>query len=187
MANKKKKNANIKEIKRKNSSKIDQVSVGGFDGDIWGKIIIVLVVVVVLGLFYLLTLYITNKNSTDDSKTTSTSEETVISSDKIVLGRSFSMDDEHYAVLYYDKSDEDISSVYDSLVMNYKSKEDALRVYTVDMSSALNKSHATTGEGNHNPTNASELSIKGPTLIVFSNHTVEDYLEGEEAITNYLS
>ena len=74
-------------------------------------LIIVLVVIVVLGLFYLLTLYITNKNSTDDSKDTSASEETVISYDEIVLGRSFSMDDERYVVLYYDKSDEDISSV----------------------------------------------------------------------------
>ena len=55
------------------------------------------------------------------------------------------------------------------------------------MSSALNKSHATSGESNHNPTNASELSINGPTLIVFSNHTIEDYLEGEEAITNYFN
>ena len=54
MANKNKKNAKIKELKRKNVSKIDQVSVGGFDGDIWGKVIIVLVVIVVLGLFYLI-------------------------------------------------------------------------------------------------------------------------------------
>lgn len=188
MANKKKKNTKEKAMKRDNSSKINQVDLGGFDSDIWGKIFIVLAVIVVFGLFYLLTIYITNKNTTDDNNNSSTTnEETVISYDEILLGRSFSMEDEHYIVLYYDKSDEDISSVYDSLVSSYQGKEDALRIYTVNMGSAFNKSYTTTGEGNHNPNNASELSINGPTLIEFSNHAVVDYIEGEESITNYLN
>lgn len=189
MANKKKKNDAEKVMKRDNSSKINQVDFGGFDSDIWGKIFIVLAVIVVFGLFYLLTIYITNKNSTDDnnSSSSSTNEETVISYDEILLGRSFSMEDEQYIVLYYDKSDEDVSSVYDSLVSSYQGKEDALRIYTVNMGSAFNKSHTTTGEGNHNPTNASELSINGPTLIMFSNQVVVDYIEGEESITSYLN
>ena len=92
-----------------------------------------------------------------------------------------------YLVIYYDKSDEEISSVYSQLVSDYKSKDDALSIYTVDMSSAFNKGFSTTDESNHNPTNASELLINGPTLIHFSQHSVTNYVEGEENISNYLN
>ena len=174
---KRNRNANLK--------KID--SLGGFDPDIKGKIIIVIVVLVVLGLSYLLTLYITNKDSSDKAEVDNSSSEAVISYEDIVVGKSFSMVEDEYLIIYYDKSDEDKSSVYSSLVSSYSSKEDALAIYSVDLSSAFNKPFTTTGESNQHPTEASEIAINGPTVIHFSNHEVVDYIEGEEAITSYLS
>lgn len=174
-----------KKNKNENLKKID--SLGGLDSDIKSKIITVVIVLVVLGLFYLLTLYITNKNSDDNQEVDTASEETVVSYEDIVVGRSFSMSDDEYLVIYYDKSDEDKSSVYSSLVSSYKSKEEALPIYVVDLSSAFNKPFTTTGEANHHPTNASEIAVKGATVIRFLNHEVADYLEGEEAISSYLS
>lgn len=181
------KGRNNKGKKSKNESlkKID--SLGGLDSDIKSKIIVVVIVLVVLGLFYLLTLYITNKNSDDKQEVDTTSKETVISYEDIIVGRSFSMSEDEYLVIYYDKSDEDKSSVYSSLISSYRSKENALPIYTVDLSSALNKPSITTGEANHHPTNASEIAVNGATVIRFLNHEVADYLEGEEAIASYLS
>ena len=86
---KRNRNANLK--------KID--SLGGFDPDIKGKIIIVVVVLVVLGLFYLLTLYITNKDSSDKTEVDNSSSEAVISYEDIVVGKSFSMAEDEYLII----------------------------------------------------------------------------------------
>ena len=187
MAKKNKTNRKNRKVSsnNRNIKKID--GVGGLDPEVWGKIFIVLIVLVVLGLFYLLTLYITNKNLDSPKDDKKTKEETVISYSDIVLGKSFSMSDDEYLVIYYDAGDEDIKSTYNNLVSTYKSKEDPLPIYTVDMSSAFNKGHDTQEESNKNPNNAEELAIKGPTLIHFTGHVVTDYIEGEEAITSYLS
>jgi len=178
---KKKKQENQKD----NLKKIEKA--GSFDSDIWGKVFIVLGILCFLCAFYLLTIYITNKNSTDTtSNDKKEAEETVISYDEIMVGRSLDMSDGDYFVLYYDMSDENISGTYSSLVSGYKSKEDHLNIYVVDMSSSFNKPYATDKESNKNPSKASEILVNGPTLIKVSNKQVSDYVEGEESITNYL-
>ena len=171
------------QIKTKESKKIDTID--NFDGNIWSKLIVGVSVICFLLAFYLLTLYITNKNTekSDDSKD---KEEVTISNENIIVGRALSISDEDYLVVFYDKGDENISSTYSSLVSSYKAKN-AGKIYTVDMSSGLNKRFLTDGESNKNPSNESEFKINGPTLIRVSSHTVVDYIEGEEAITEYLN
>lgn len=187
MAGKKKTNRKNRKVSsnNKNIKKID--GVGGLDPEVWGKIFIVLIVFVVLGLFYLLTLYITNKNEDSSTNDKKSKEETTISYSNIILGKSFSMSDDDYLVIYYDESDEDTKTTYNNLVSTYKGKDEALPIYIVDMSSAFNKKYVTNEESNKNPNNASELLINGSTLIHFSNQSVSEYIEGEEAITDYLS
>ncbi len=183
---KRKKSDEKKTIKKMNQNVKKVDGFAGLDREVWGKIIIVLIVFVVLGLFYLLTLYITGKeNDTDSNTDNNTASTASISYDDIVLGKSFSMSEDEYLVIYYDKSDDEVSSTYSELVSNYNGKEDSLKVYTVDMSSAFNKGKATDGDSNRNPSNASELAIHGPTLIHFSNHAVSEYYEGESEITEY--
>ena len=167
--------------RKQNEKKIE--SVGGFDGDIKGKIIAVICILCFFGAFYLLTLYITSKNTekTDDD----TKEEVTISYDNILLGRSLSMADGEYLVICYDKSNEDINSKYSQLVSNYKYKEEHLNIYTVDMSVSFNKKFATDGESNKTPS-VDSFAINGPTLIKVSDHNVAEYIEGEEAISSYL-
>lgn len=186
MAGKNKSNRKNRKVSSKNMN-MRKIDSGWLDPEIWGKIFVVLAVLVVLGLFYLLTLYITNKNSDKSDNDEKTKEETVISYNDIILGESFSMSDDDYLVIYYDESDEDVKSTYDGLISSYKGKEDALSIYSVDMSSAFNKKYITTEESNKNPNNASELLINGPTLIHFIGQSVNEYIEGEEAITSYLS
>ena len=148
-----------------------------------GKVITIISVLISFFTFYLLTVYIVNKDSkTDDNKNITQSEEKTISYDKILLGRSFSMENEEYYVIYYDSSDEDISSIYNELLSNYRAKDDGLSIYYVDMNDGLNKSHSTTEESNKNPNTVEDLSINGPTLIKIQAGKVINYIEGESEI-----
>lgn len=177
--------------KRKSKKKNVQMKNSEADlvlNDSIGKnIFLIFCVVVFLLAFYLLTLYITNKNSDDKKDDTTEKSETSISYDKVAAGRSFSVKDGEYLVLYYDFSDEEVLSTYDNLVNTYSGKEEHLSIYKVDMSSGFNKAYVTTGESNKSPTKEEELSINGPTLIHINNHEVVDYIEGEQEITSYLS
>ena len=170
-----------KNTKKQNLKKIE--SVGGFDGDIKGKIIAVICILCFFGAFYLLTLYITNKNT---NKKKEDKEEVTISNENIIVGRSLSMSDEDYYVIFYDKGDEEISSTYSEIVSHQKYSGDGKKIYVVDMSSGFNKKFLTTEESNKTPTTASDFKINGPTLILVSNHSVQDYIEGEESIKDYL-
>ena len=171
--NNKKKNVNNKKV-------IDNI-----DSDINIKkvFICIILVAIIFGLVYLLTLYIT-KNSTD-SVVKKKFDNTTIQYDEILLGTSFSQKDNEYLVLFYNVS-EDEDSTYYTLKSNYEAKDDALAMYYVDLGSALNKS-AVSKEDNKTAVSASELKISGPTLIKFKEGKIEEYITGEEDITNYLS
>lgn len=148
------------------------------------KIVKVLgIVLVIFGSFYLLTLYITNKDI--KNKYANNVSEANIQYSEILAGSSFSKDGE-YIVIYYDKSNESINSVYTDLVSAYKEKEEHSKIYTVDMSSSFNKPFVS-ASSNSNPKDSSELRIAGPTIIKFTDGVVSDYLEGEGEITSYLS
>ena len=169
--------------KEKNINKIEHETT--MDSSIKNKIFIVIGILVFLLAFYLLTLYITNKNNPKKDDT-DTKEKITFSYDEILLGRSLSMQDDEYLVLFYDKSDEKQSEIYDQLYNDYKNKEEHLSIYYVDMSSGLNKKFSTTEESNKNPSDVSDFLINGPTLIRINNHIVQDYYEGEESIKSII-
>ena len=160
------------------------VVVDNFDYDLRNKIIVVAVVIIFFTGFYFLAYYITNKNNPDKNNKDEVTD--TFKYDNIVFGRSFDMKDEDYIVLYYDGNDEDVSSTYSSLMSTYKGKESHYPIYYVNMGDGINKSRLSE-VGNASATNIDELTIAGPTLIHFSNGAIVEYIEGEEAITNYLS
>ena len=180
-------NRQTRRKEQKNKKKVEEVEVVNTKTDIINKIIVALMVICILGLFYLLTIYIINKNTDTDNDTEEETTETAINYEKILIGKTFTMEDADYLVLLYDTSNADIATTYSELITNYKAKEEHLPIYYVDMSNSFNKTYSTTEESNKNPTKASELSINGPTLIRISNNLLVDYIEGEEAITNYLN
>ena len=163
-----------------------------FTNNIGNKVIIALTTLCILGLFYSLAVYVTNKHSKDEEsnkkETTETSETTTgssISYDEILLGRSLSMSDDSYLVVFYDTTNEEINTTYSEIINNYKAKESHLPIYYVDMGNSFNKSHVK-DEANYNPNDESELAITGPTLIKVESSKVVDYIEGEEEIKGYL-
>ena len=168
---------------KKGNKNVNRAMSDSFDQDVWNKIIIATCVLVFFLAFYLLAFLITSKNkTTDETKKTETS----FNYSNIVIGRSFDINDEDYVVLYYDSSDEDISSKYSSLMSTYKGKDSHFPIYFVDMSNGINKSKAS-DTSNRSASNIDELSINGPTLIHFSNGSIVEYFEGEAEITSFLS
>lgn len=173
--------------------KID--SIGMVDSDIFGKIIMVCIVICVFCAFYFLTVFISKDNSNSSSNSSNSSSSTSSSSssssnasisyDNIIIGRSFSMDEAAYLVLYYDGSNSDLSSTVGTLVSTYKNKDSHLPIYKVDMSDGLNKNY-TSEESNTNPSSVEDLHINGITLIKFVDNKVDEYIEGQDSISDYL-
>ena len=150
------------------------------------KINIVLCVLIFLGLFYLLAIHITNKNANIDPNENNNTNNTNDNYSEILLGSTFNRSESEYLVLYYDKNNTDISSTLSTSSLDYTAKDDNLTLYTVDMSNMYNKSYNTEEEPNRAPSNVDELRINGPTLIKISKGSVVEYIEGLEAIKDYL-
>ena len=189
MAKKKSNNSkkNTKSTNKNSSTNKNNINKGvivdNTDYDLRNKILVVLIVLLFFVGFYFLAYYITNKNNPKSNEEETTES---FNYNNIVIGRSFEMNDEDYVVLYYDGSDEEVSSTYSGLMSSYKNKDGHYPIYYVNMGDGINKSKLSE-VGNAGATNIDELTIAGPTLIHFSNGAIIEYLEGEEAITNYLS
>jgi len=171
--------------KKVQEKKEPEVVTGNLKNKIWA----VIGILVFLLWFYLLAIYITNKNTDTDNTTSAASEtasEVSISYDNILLGRSLSMSSDDYLVICYDYSDEEINSTYGSLVSSYKSKDDHLTIYSVDMSSAFNKNYVGE-EANTSPEDVNDMVINGPTLFKVSSNKVVEYVQGEDDISDYLN
>lgn len=141
---------------------------------------ITVAVLLFLGLFYFLTVVILDDDT--DTKTDDNNTEVEVQFDEILIGKSFSLRDSEYYVLYYETDDEDISSDMASLVSAYRSSTKDLYLYTVDMSNALN-SQFIADEANEDADKASELKINGPTLIKFVDGEIDEYIDGVDDIT----
>ena len=176
---KKKTNKSKRKVEEKN--KIENV--GSFDTDISKVIYIILGVICVFCVFYLLTLFVLNK----DDNTTKTDEEVEISLDTTIVGRSLSMPEDKYYVLYYDAKDETVSEEYSSTITNYiySTSEDHVKLYTVDMSDALNKKYVS-DEYKPMPEKVSDIAIKGTTLMVIEKGKVVEYTEDKTRIEELL-
>lgn len=154
-----------------------------FRGQVFNIIKMLLIVLIIFGVFYLFTLYLVRESDSDSNDST-VSDNANISYEEILVGNSFDMSGE-YLVLYYDHSEDELESKFTNLISEYKSKENSLSVYIVDMDNALNTKYIS-DDSNTSPKSVSELKIKGSTLIKFNNGNVIDYIEGEENITSYL-
>ena len=165
----------------KEKNKIDNV--GSFDTDISKVIYIIIGVVCVFCVFYLITLFVLDK----DTETPKSDEEISISLDSTIVGRSLSMPEKYYYVLYYDAKDEEVNENYSSIISNYiySTAEDKVKLYTVDMSEGLNKQYVAE-ESKPMPEKSTDIAIKGTTLMVIENGKVVYYIEDENRIKELL-
>lgn len=166
---------------KKEQQKITEVKTS-LDMDVKKLTITALVVLAVLGAFYLLTLVILKD---DSAKEDDGDKETEVQYSEIVLGASFSQKEDKYLVLYYECEDEETISSINSIISSYNSKNSDVKLYTVDMNNGINKGHLAES-GNSSATKSSEMAVKAPTLVLFTNHSIGEYIEGIERIENYL-
>ena len=180
MSKKVNKNKSKKNIKVDNK-KIENV--GSFDVDFFKVLYLVLGVICVFCTFYVITVFVVVKDVKEAEKNTNVA----ISTDNIIVGRSLSMPEEKYYVLFYETKNEDVAENYSSLVSTYQysTNEEKIKLYTVDMSDAFNKKFAAE-ESNTKPTIESEIAIKGTTLMVVENGEVVDYIEDQDRIKSLL-
>ena len=169
---------------KKNSKKKEEKVVE--KQSIWRIITVSGCIILFFCFFYFVTLYLTRNERENNENNTDTSSTSTFSTTETIVGRSLDMSDGEYYVLYYDTTDEDISSIYSEIVSNYNAKGELTTLYTVDMGNVLNKGY-TSDTGNSNPNSAEEIKINGPTLMKINNHQVVLYIEGEEGIRNSLN
>lgn len=177
--------ANNKQYRRKNHQAVDSMS-SSFSLEVGKVVKLFIVIILVFVVFYFLTVYILEKGDSSSAIVDTTPAEADIQYQEILAGNSFSMRDDHYYVLYYDMSSDDLKSTYTNIVSTYEDKDDHYAIYTADMSSVFNKQYVS-GTANSDVQDVDYLRVAGPTLIEFENGRAVDYIEGEDAITQELS
>lgn len=175
---------NNRQYKRKMHQKVDNIP-SSFSSEFSKIIKILIVIVIFFVVFYFLTVYIL-QNDTSSTVVDTTPGEADIQYQEILAGNSFSVDKNHYFVLYYDMSSEDLKSSYTSMITTYEDKEEHFPIYTVDMSSTFNKKYVS-DVSNTNVEVIDDLKVSGPTLIEFKSGTVVNYIEGQEEIAEALN
>ena len=160
MSNKKSiKKSNKKSTKKEAALHAQKIeSVGEFDANFKQIFWVAVIIILVFCGFYFLTVYLTGRG--DSTSTNTTTSDGSISYTDIMAGRSFSMPENEYLVVYYDREDSDVLTTLSTAVSSYRLKEKHLTIYTVDMSNSFNKVYVSE-ESNPNPAEASELKVNG--------------------------
>ena len=176
----------VNKNKSKKNIKVDNKKIengGSFDVDFFKVLYLVLGVICVFCTFYVITVFVVVKDVKEAEKNTNVA----ISTDNIIVGRSLSMPEDKYYVLYYDAKDETVSEEYSSTITNYiySTSEDHVKLYTVDMSDALNKKYVS-DESKPMPEKVSDIAIKGTTLMVIEKGKVVEYTEDKTRIEELL-
>lgn len=142
---------------------------------------IVVIVCVVLLAFYFLTVLVNKKTkgsafSDDDSVA-------VIQYDKIIVGEILNRSDNTYLVLVEKENDVN-SNLYQSYLSIYSGKENALKVYNVDLSEVFNLNYV--GDETILDNGIQNYKFSDTTLIKVSDGNISESYIGSEAIENYL-
>ena len=141
-------------------------------------ILLVIVVLIVVGLYYL-TERIVNKKSDEV-----TNKEVSINYDIATIGTMFNRVEDEYYVLIYSK--ETNGDDLDSLLTAYRSSDDYIKTYYIDLDKKIN-SIAFSDTTVNNPDNASEVKVSGATMYKIKNSKVVNCYIGVDDIKKVLN
>lgn len=130
--------------------------------------IILGIIVIVVGLYFLTSKSLNNKNNSSDP-------EVEFDYRVCTVGTMFNRPYDKYYVFLYESTNKNANQ-YRSLTSSYEAKDNALKIYTVDLSSNLDNQYLNE-KSNTNPTNPSEVRIKNSALILIENGKVSKYYE----------
>lgn len=164
----------------KNNNKIKQKKVLNEDMNLVRNIIILLIIVIgiSIGIYFLTDNMIKKENKSNDTKT-----EIKIDYDIATIGTMFNrVEDEYYVLIYSKESD---GSNLDSVLATYRSSDNYIKTYYVDLDKKVN-SYVLGEELNQKPNNSNEVKVKEATLYKINNGKVVKYYGGVENIVNIL-
>ena len=181
-----KKDTNIKndkksELKIKNDNKQTKSKFWDNSNELKKLVAIFVVVVVIFAIFYVLTVVINNNKSSQPKENNSVA---VIQYDEILVGEILNQNQDAYYVLATEEDDNNISQ-YQSYIDNYKSNENSLKVYEVNLSSVFNKKYMSE-DSDFDFNQLSEIKFSTATLLKIEDGKLTEYYEGKEEITEYL-
>lgn len=164
----------------KNNNKIKQKKVLNEDMNLVRNIIILLIIVIgiSIGIYFLTDNMIKKENKSNDTKT-----EIKIDYDIATIGTMFNrVEDEYYVLIYSKESD---GSNLDSVLATYRSSDNYIKTYYVDLDKKVN-SYVLGEELNQKPNNSNEVKVKEATLYKINNGKVVKCYGGVENIVNIL-
>lgn len=165
---------NNKKAKKINSKQIRE------ENEMIKFIKMIIVVTIIFGAFYALTIFI---NKDEEKNKGNEGTEVKIQYDEILIGNIFSQKPDNYYVLIEDTDDKNVQ-VYEMYFNQYKSKKDAIRVYTAILNNMFN-SKFKNDEAVYSDS-IDELKVTGTTLLEIENGSIKKYYDTDESIRNVL-
>lgn len=141
-------------------------------------ILLIIVVGVCIGLYFL-----TEHMIEKDTAKTNTNNEAIINYYIATIGTMFNRIEEEYYVLIY--SSEDNGTDLDSVLSTYRSSDNYIKTYYVDLDKKINNS-AISEETNKKPSSSTEVKVVGPTLYKIVNGKVSNCYIGVDEIIEVL-
>ena len=139
----------------------------------------IIIVVAILVVFYGLTILITKKKNAEQ-KTEKQENTAIIDYDVILASEIYKQKEGSYYVFASKKDDEKLSD-YTSKITKYRGKENALKIYEVDLNSSFNKGNVAE-ENNFEDGN---IIFGGTTLLKIENGSIVEAYQGDD-INTYL-
>lgn len=141
----------------------------------------ILIVIAILAIFYGITLLATSKNKESEPEEEK-DYSTVIDYDTILVSDIYNQSSSAYYVLAVMPND-DNADTYNSKLNQYMKKDESLKVYTVDLSSAFNKKYI----GEESDFTGKYPIFKETTLLKIENNTIIEEYQGNEEIKTILN
>ena len=170
----------VKEIKKVEPKKEVKETVEEMFGTSYKSAIIIVVVTL---LFIALAICIASLVKSKETKKQTDSNVT-IQYGEILLGTLFEQNENVYYVFVYNDNDNYINT-YNTYLSNYKTKENALKVYTSALENGFNKKFISE-EANLYVSNIDELRLTQTTLLKVENKQVVEAYSDKDSIISYL-
>ena len=126
-------------------------------------IITVIIALIATGLYFLTEKVLNKKENNNTSEVTFNYDEATIGT---MFNRPY---DEYYAFIYDSKDDN--SAVYNNIVKTYRAKDNAKKLYFIDLNDGLNKI-AVSDTTNKKPASSEEVKVNGSALYLIKNGKV---------------
>ena len=151
-------------------------------GEVKEGIILTVSILIILAFVYFITAAIkTGEIGNSKDKTTTKSTEVTELYDNMIMAKdTFNKSESEYMVIFFSEK-----NAMNSVKEIMKSYSGDIKLYKVNTDEKIN-SFVISEEENKGATNASELKIKGTTLIKISNGTIKEYITDKKQILGQL-